>query len=134
MPVSSLVRVSCSSLKCCVVVGGSMWIKHPHVEVCLLKSHHIGGDVKPCPILCIGALVSCCGITGCSSGSMQTSLHTSESRLALRSRISFCLIVGKPPFAQEIPCSTVIPFPHITFVGEFEWRPAVAQGRAVMEC
>ena len=43
---------------------------------------------------------------GCRCGSVQTSLHTSDSRLAVRSLISLCLIEGNPPFGQDKACST----------------------------
>ena len=45
-------------------------------------------------------------VMGCRCGSMQTSLHTSDRRLAVRSLISLCLIDGKPPFGQVKACST----------------------------
>ena len=45
-------------------------------------------------------------VIGCNSGSVQTSLQTSVSRLAVRSLISLCLIEGKPPLGLERTCST----------------------------
>ena len=49
-------------------------------------------------------------VTGCSPGSMLTSLQslqTSVSSVAVRSRISLCLIDGNPLLAQDRACSTV---------------------------
>ena len=51
------------------------------------------------------------------TGLIETSLHTSVSKVAVRSRISLCLIMGKPPFAHERACSTDIPFPHSHLYG-----------------
>ena len=79
------------------------------------------------------APVRCSFFTGCSSGSIQTSLHTSVSKLAVRSRISLSLIVGKPPFAQEkcmLNSKIVVTF---TFCGQFRWSPAIPQGHGIME-
>ena len=45
---------------------------------------------------------SCSLVMGCRCGSTLTSLHTSDIRLAVRSRISLCLIDGNPPLGQEI--------------------------------
>ena len=45
-------------------------------------------------------------VTGCNLGSIQTTLHTLMKTFAVRSQISFCLIVGKPPLAHERACST----------------------------
>ena len=59
------------------------------------------------------APVSCCGIT-CSSGSMQTLLHTSVSRLAVKSQISLC-----PYVERGSACSTVIPFPQSHLKGSW---------------
>ena len=41
-------------------------------------------------------------VTACNSSSVHVSLHTSVSKLAVRSRISFCLIEGNPPLAHEV--------------------------------
>ena len=38
---------------------------------------------------------------------MHTSLHTLVRGLAMRSRISLCLLEGKPPLAHDSACSTV---------------------------
>ena len=43
-------------------------------------------------------------ITGRSCGSISTSLHTSATRFAVKSRRSLCLIVMNPPFLQLIAC------------------------------
>ena len=44
-------------------------------------------------------------VTDCSSGSVQTSLQTSVRRLAVKSRISLCMIEGKPPLGHDRACS-----------------------------
>ena len=44
-------------------------------------------------------------VTGCSSDSVQTSLQTSVRRLAVKSRISLCLMEGKPPLGHDTACS-----------------------------
>ena len=49
---------------------------------------------------------------GCNSGSVRTSLQTSDSRPAVKSRILLCLIMGKPPYAQDRAWSTVKVAPH----------------------
>ena len=54
---------------------------------------------------------------GCKCGSMQTSLHTSDKRLAVRSLISLCLIDGKPPLGQDKTCSTENWAPHSHSMG-----------------
>ena len=48
---------------------------------------------------------------------MHTSLHTSVRRVAVRSRISLCLIDGKPPLAHERACSTEKEAPQAHFDG-----------------
>ena len=48
---------------------------------------------------------------------MHTSLHTSVRRVAVRSRISLCLIDGKPPLAQDKACSTEKKAPQTHFEG-----------------
>ena len=46
---------------------------------------------------------------------MHTSLHTSVRRVAVRSRISLCLIDGKPPLAHDKACSTEKEAPQAQF-------------------
>ena len=46
----------------------------------------------------------CSPSSGVSSGSMHTSEHTSASKLAVRSLISLCFIVGNAPLGQLIVC------------------------------
>ena len=55
--------------------------------------------------------------TGCRPGSMHTSWHTSVSRVAVRLRISLCLIKGNPPLAQDRACSTENLLPQAHFGG-----------------
>ena len=75
-------------------------------------------------------------IVDCRLGSMHTSLHTSVRRLALRSRISLCLMQGKPPLAHESVCSTVKQLPHLHLSGRFEgdhsYRRAMASWKAAL--
>ena len=56
----------------------------------------------------------CSPAIGCKYGSMQSSLHTSDKRLAVRSLISLYLIHGKPPLGQDNKCSTEnwVPYSH----------------------
>ena len=65
---------------------------------------------------------------------MRTSLHTSVSRLAVRSRISLCLIVGSPPLAHESACSTVKLLPQSHLEGSLDgvqpYRRAKASWKA----
>ena len=77
---------------------------------------------------------SCLGDTGCSSGSMRTSLHTSLSIWAVRSRISLCLIVVKPPLAQESVCSTVKLLPQSHFRGCLDGVQRIVEGEYVHGC
>ena len=46
------------------------------------------------------------GETGCNSGSVATCYQTSVNSLAVRSRISLCLMEGNPPLGQDRACST----------------------------
>ena len=48
---------------------------------------------------------------------MHTSLHTSVRRVAVRSRISLCLIDGNPPLGQDKACSTENETPQSHFDG-----------------
>ena len=84
-----------------------------------LPSHALLADMSSLAPSCEFAVVPdiWLGDTGCSSGSMRTSLHTSVSKWAVKSQISLCLIVGKPPLAQESACSTVKLLPHSHFRG-----------------
>ena len=84
-----------------------------------LPSYALLADMSSLAPSCEFAVVpdSWLGDTGCSSGSMHTSLHTYVSIWAVRSRISLYLIVGKPPLAQESACSTVKLLPHSHFRG-----------------
>ena len=63
------------------------------------------------------APISSSSVTGWSSGSVHTSLHTSVRRVAVRSCISLCLIDGKPPLAQDRACSTEKEAPQAHFDG-----------------
>ena len=56
-------------------------------------------------------------VMGCSVGSMDTLLQTSEMRLAVRSLISLCRMVGNPPLGQDRACSTEKLVPHVPVVG-----------------
>ena len=60
---------------------------------------------------------SCSLVMGCRCGSTLTSLHTSDIRLAVRSRILLCLIDGNPPLGQESACSTENGVPQSQLVG-----------------
>ena len=75
-------------------------------------------------------------VVGCRLGSMHTSLHTSVRRLAVRSRISLCLMEGKPPLAHESACSTVklLPQSHLDgrFEGDHPYRRAMASWKAAL--
>ena len=101
-----------------------MGVKHPDVKVCSLKStspHTICRNIKACTILCIAvAPVKPSSVTGCSTGSMRTSLQTSVRRVAVRSRISLCLMDGKTPLAHDSACSTEKLLPHSHFAGRFD--------------
>ena len=65
---------------------------------------------------------------------MHTSLHTSVRRVAVRSRISLCLIDGKPPLAHERACSTEKEAPQAHFDGSLSgiqpYRSASASWKA----
>ena len=56
-------------------------------------------------------------VMGCSVGSMDTLLQTSEMRLAVRSLTSLCRMVGNPPLGQDSACSTEKLVPHVQVVG-----------------
>ena len=55
--------------------------------------------------------------SGCNCGSTTTSLHTSRSRLAVRSRTSLWRIEGYPPWGHDIAWSTEKSFPQAQVVG-----------------
>ena len=55
--------------------------------------------------------------TGCNPGSIHTSWHTSVSKVAVRLRISLCLIEGNPPLAQDRACSTENLLPQVQIDG-----------------
>ena len=61
--------------------------------------------------------VNSSSVTGWSSGSIHTSLHTSVRRVAVRSHISLCLIDGKPPLVHDKACSTEKEAPQAQFNG-----------------
>ena len=67
---------------------------------------------------------------------MHTSLHTSVRRLAVRSRISLCLMEGNPPLAHESTWSTVLLLPQSHLDGRFEgghpYRKAIASWKAAL--
>ena len=73
-------------------------------------------------------------VIGCSVGSMQTSLHTSDSQHPTVPRTSLCLIEGKPPFGQESECSTVKLDPQAQLVGTLDGsHPYIPQGQGISE-
>ena len=72
----------------------------------------------------------CSPVIGCKCGSMQTSLHTSDKRLAVKSLISLCLIDGKPPLGQDKTCSTENWVPHSHSMGMREGSQPYLKHRA----
>ena len=76
------------------------------------------------------------GDGGCRVGSVQTSLHTSVRRVAVRSRISLCRMVGKPPLGHDKACSTENFEPQWHLVGKtFGVQPylkAIASWKALL--
>ena len=84
-------------------------VKHSHIKVGLLKP-----TIPDSPLADTSNLApsSWSGVTGCKSGSVHISLHTSVSREAVISRISLCLTDEKPPFLQDSACSTSKLLPH----------------------
>lgn len=84
---------------CCPCLVSVRWgegIKYSHIEVGLLKSTPPQtpladtSSLAPCWLLA-DAPLSWLEVTGCKSGSTQTSLHTSVSKEAVMSWISLCL-------------------------------------------
>ena len=73
---------------------------------------------------------SCSGVTGCRLGSMHTSLQASVRRFAVRSRISLCRKVGKPPFLQDRACSTVKVLSQSHFEGRLDGVHPYLRARA----
>ena len=59
-------------------------------------------------------------VTSCNPGSIHTSWYTSVSRVAVRLRISMCLIDGNPPLAHDKACSTgnLLPQVHIDGISD----------------
>ena len=96
-----------------------MRVENTNIKLCYFKPSSpepIGCNVKTCTIWVLEvAPVRASLVIGCRSDSMQTSPHTSVSRLAVRSLISLCLMDGKPPFGQDRACSTenLAPHPHV---------------------
>ena len=105
--------------RCLIPVGGGVGVEDSYIKKCLLKSptHAPFAEMSSLAPSCelAVALDSWSGVVGCRFGSMDTSLHTSVRRLSVRSRISLCLMLGKPPLAHESACSTVklLPQSHL---------------------
>ena len=75
-------------------------------------------------------------ISGCRSGSTQTSLHTSLSSVAVMYCISLCLTEGNPPLEHDSACSTLKRFPQTQvggmFVGVQPYLSAMASWKAAL--
>ena len=101
-----------------------MGIEDPNINVGLLKSpapKPTSYDVKRAPSWVLAVVsMKVSPVTGCSSGSIRTSVQTSYSRLAVRSLILLCLTIGKPPFGYDRTCSTENNFPQSQFAGRCE--------------
>ena len=85
----------------------------PHTPFATISSH------APSCVLAV-APVRPSSVTGCSTGSMRISLQTSVRGVAVRSRISLCLMDGKPPLAHDSACSTEKLLPQSHFDGRFD--------------
>ena len=95
-----------------------MWVENSHIKVRALKPS------APEPIAAMSSLapsstlpMSCSPLMGWRSGSIRTSLQTSESRLAVMSRISLRLIEGNPPLEHDKAWSTEKFLPQAQVVG-----------------
>ena len=73
---------------------------------------------------------------GCKVGSICTSLHTSVSKEAVKSRISLCLMVGKPPLGQGKAYSIENLMPQGQLlgsqIGSQLYRSAITSRKAVL--
>ena len=84
--------------------------KHLHVKECPLELT----SPKPLAVMSNRALscemvVACVShfpVMGCRCGSIETLWHTSDRSLPVRSQISLCLEIGKPPFGHDKAWST----------------------------
>ena len=111
--VSPLLCLLMLAIACCGIglsVRESAWVENPDIKEGSLISATQSpfaamSSLAPSCVLA-DAPERCSPVMGCRCGSMQTSLHTSDRRLAVRSLISLCLIDGKPPFGQDKACST----------------------------
>ena len=111
-----------------------MRIENPHVKVRLFVSSPQTpfADTSSLAPSCVLAVApdSCSGVTGCRLGSMHTSLQASVRRFAVRSRISLCRKVGKPPFLQDRACSTVKVLSQSHFEGRLDGVHPYLRARA----
>ena len=80
---------------------------HPRIHLLLcLAECRLDGWLKHLPGFRLTQAV-------CSLGSMHMSWYTSLSRVAVRLRISLCLIEGNPPLAHNKACSTENLLPQV---------------------
>ena len=111
-----------------------MRIENPHVKVRLFVSSPQTpfADTSSLAPSCVLAVApdSCSGVTGCRLGSMHTSLQASVRRFAVRSRISLCRKVGKPPLLQDRACSTVRVLSQSHFGGRLDGVHPYLRARA----
>ena len=56
-------------------------------------------------------------LSGCSAGSVSVEVLTSSMREAVRSRMSLCQCIGRPPFMQLSRCCTLPAFPQAQVAG-----------------
>ena len=136
MPASLSVHAFCKLIadQCAYLMGHGDWIlwyqsmfswKYPpQTPFAAMSSRAPACELAVAPI-------SSSSVTGWSSGSVHTSLHTSMRRVAVRSRMSLCLIDGKPPLAQDRACSTEKGAPQAHFDGSLSdsiWCPTISVG------
>ena len=133
--------LSVAGSRCLVLIGGGVGVEDSYIKKGLFKSpppHTPFAKMSSLAPSCELAVApdSWSDVVGCRLGSMHTSLHTSVRRLAVRSRISLCLMEGKPPLAHESACSTVklLPQSHLDgrFEGDHPYRRAMASWKAAL--
>ena len=120
--------------RCLIPVGGGVGVEDSYIKNVFsnLPPHTPFAEMSSLAPSCELAVApdSWSGVVGCRFGLMHTSLHTSVRRLAMRSRISLCLMQGKPPLAHESACPTVklLPQSHLDgrFEGDHPYRRAMA--------
>ena len=126
---------SVSGCKALLSVRWSMRVENFDIEVSpfiTATPKAIGGNIQPSPVIAEAPL-RLSPVIGCSVGSIQTSLQTSDNQLPTVSRTSLCRMEGKPPLGQDRECSTEKCVPQAQLVGVFRGIHPYLKARASLK-